>query len=131
MPANDRIKIRRGPATLWESRNPILLDGEPGYDTTNHVVKIGDGSTRWNDLEGVGSDAGQPAPTPAGTSYSYRKLTPAAEWVINHGLGRPIEPVVLLDSDPTRPILTDIEHPSLNTSVLTFPSPTSGWAYYF
>jgi hypothetical protein len=45
-----QIKLRRDSAANWASANPILAQGEPGYDTDNHKLKIGDGSTRWNSL---------------------------------------------------------------------------------
>lgn len=48
-----RIFLRRSSASEWAvtSPNPIILaEGEPGYDTTNQILKIGDGVTPWNDL---------------------------------------------------------------------------------
>jgi len=45
-----RMKLRRGTAAEWSAANPVLLAGEPGYDTTNNIIKIGDGVTAWNSL---------------------------------------------------------------------------------
>lgn len=45
------IKHRQATAATWESKNPVLAAGEFGYDTTNKITKIGDGSTHWNDLD--------------------------------------------------------------------------------
>jgi hypothetical protein len=45
-----QIKIRRDIGTNWESLNPVLVAGEFGFDTTNKVLKIGDGATAWNSL---------------------------------------------------------------------------------
>jgi len=45
---NARIMTRRDTAANWETRNPILEAGEFGYDTTNDIVKVGDGVTPWN-----------------------------------------------------------------------------------
>ena len=42
--------MRRASAAVWESENPILNVGEPGYDMTNHAIKIGDGTSTWNQL---------------------------------------------------------------------------------
>ena len=50
MPVNTTIQIRKGTATQWSSTNPVLGSGEPGFDTTNKILKIGDGSTVWNSL---------------------------------------------------------------------------------
>ena len=46
-----KIKLRRGSAAAWIAAYPVILSsGEPGYDTTNNKIKIGDGSTEWQDL---------------------------------------------------------------------------------
>lgn len=37
-------------AAEWESQNTVLGAGEFGYDTTNKITKIGDGTTAWNAL---------------------------------------------------------------------------------
>lgn len=64
------IKSRLG--RDWESRNPILRSGEPGYDKTSGRLKIGDGRTRWNDLSYFRSGEGRPR-----TRTLSAKLTPA------------------------------------------------------
>src|SRR5881628_1685617 len=43
-----RIQLRRDTAANWASANPILRSGEPGWDSTNLRLAIGDGSTHWN-----------------------------------------------------------------------------------
>lgn len=45
-----QIQIRRGSAAFWESENPILHDGEPGYERDTRRLKIGDGATHWREL---------------------------------------------------------------------------------
>lgn len=47
---NKRIQIRRDVKLNWETKNPILLQGEIGYDMTTKNLKIGDGVNAWNDL---------------------------------------------------------------------------------
>lgn len=37
-------------AAEWESQNIVLGAGEFGYDTTNKITKMGDGTTAWNAL---------------------------------------------------------------------------------
>ena len=44
------IKHRRATAAEWESTNYVLAEGEIGYDTTNKITKMGDGSTPWKTL---------------------------------------------------------------------------------
>jgi hypothetical protein len=43
-----RIQIRRDDSTRWTVNNPILLEGELGYETDTKYMKIGDGTTPWN-----------------------------------------------------------------------------------
>jgi len=45
-----RIQMRRGTAAQWASVNPVLAAGEWGLDTTNKLVKIGDGASTWSQL---------------------------------------------------------------------------------
>jgi hypothetical protein len=45
-----RIQIRRDTSEKWAINNPILLDGEIGYETNTTYMKIGDNVTYWNDL---------------------------------------------------------------------------------
>lgn len=52
------ILIRQDTAANWSSKNPVLKAGEWGYDTTNKIVKLGDGVTAWNDLGQIGGGGG-------------------------------------------------------------------------
>ena len=45
-----RITLRRDTSTNWTTNNPVLLLGEPGFETDTSRMKIGDGSSLWNDL---------------------------------------------------------------------------------
>ena len=45
-----RIQIRRDTSVKWSVNNPVLLSAELGYETDTDLLKIGDGSTLWNDL---------------------------------------------------------------------------------
>lgn len=49
-----KITMRSDTASNWSSSNPVLAKGEYGFDTTNKAVKVGDGSTSWNNLDYVG-----------------------------------------------------------------------------
>lgn len=44
------IRFRRGTAQEWSEKNPILRFGEPGFDVTNNIFKIGDGVHNWKNL---------------------------------------------------------------------------------
>lgn len=45
------IQLRRSTKPEWMSRNPVLAAGEQGYEIDTGRLKIGDGSTRWTDLD--------------------------------------------------------------------------------
>lgn len=47
----DRIQLRRDSSKNWKKYNPVLMEGEVGYETDTRKRKIGDGHTAWNDLE--------------------------------------------------------------------------------
>jgi hypothetical protein len=46
-----RIKLRRDTTANWMDVNPILANGEMGIEADTRRVKIGDGSTSWNNLK--------------------------------------------------------------------------------
>lgn len=45
-----RIQVRRGTTSEWNSANPILNEGEIGYNSTLGQIKVGDGGTAWSSL---------------------------------------------------------------------------------
>lgn len=45
------INQRRDTAANWASVNPVLQEGEVGWDTTSNRSKLGDGIFPWNDLD--------------------------------------------------------------------------------
>ena len=53
----DTIKVRRDTAANWTSVNPVLLDGEPGYEKDTKKIKYGDGTTAWNSLPYAGGSS--------------------------------------------------------------------------
>lgn len=46
-----RIQVRRGTSSEWNDADPILNEGEIGYNTTVAAFKIGDGQNIWSDLD--------------------------------------------------------------------------------
>lgn len=45
-----KILFRRDTATNWANNNPVLSEGEPGYEVDTGLFKLGDGIKAWNDL---------------------------------------------------------------------------------
>jgi hypothetical protein len=102
MPVNNTIQLRKGSASLWTSTNPILASGEPGFDTTNKILKIGDGINTWSNLTSIaisgtaGGDLAGNFPNPTlvavGSSGTYTKVTTDSK-------GRVTSGTTLLSSD--------------------------------
>lgn len=46
-----RIKLRRDTAVNWTDINPVLALAEPGVETDTNKMKVGDGTSTWNDLQ--------------------------------------------------------------------------------
>ena len=45
-----RMQQRRDTAAGWTSANPVLLNGELGFETDTKKAKLGDGTSAWNSL---------------------------------------------------------------------------------
>lgn len=45
------ITFRSGSSELWELIDPILELGEPGFDSTENSLKVGDGIHKWTELD--------------------------------------------------------------------------------
>jgi hypothetical protein len=45
-----QIVLRRGTAAEWDAANPVLAEGEQGYEKDTRRLKIGDGATSWRSL---------------------------------------------------------------------------------
>ncbi len=69
------IQVRQDTAANWKSKNPVLASGEFGFDTTNKVLKIGDGATSWANLAAIEFDGGASI---AAYSYAAEEATKAS-----------------------------------------------------
>ena len=47
---NTTFQLKRGMAQRWIEVNPVLAQGEPGFEYDTGKLKIGDGLTPWNQL---------------------------------------------------------------------------------
>ena len=66
-----QIKIRRDSAADWISANSTLGAGEFGLETDTEKLKIGDGSTAWNDLQYITGDDATALFSYQGSSTAY------------------------------------------------------------
>ena len=58
------FQLKRGLKENWESKNPILEYGEPGFSVDDGILKIGDGLTTWKNLKPINTKAENSLPTP-------------------------------------------------------------------
>jgi len=78
------IKLRRDTAANWAATDPVLQLGEPGYDTTNNELRIGDGTTAWSGLTPIAGGGG------GGNTFSAITMTATpggASNQIKYGIG--------------------------------------------
>ncbi|MGC3945354.1 MAG: hypothetical protein QM762_12710 [Chryseolinea sp.] len=52
-----RLQVRRDTAAQWLAENPVLADGEPGYEKDTGKQKYGDGVTAWDALPYFAGDS--------------------------------------------------------------------------
>ena len=79
-----QMRFRRDTTANWQAANPILLDGEVGYERTENgllLTKMGDGvmgadgiitGTSWNDLPYVSGPAGS-GTRMAGNQFAHQE----------------------------------------------------------
>ena len=68
-----RILLRRDSSENWNTSNPVLMSGEPGYSTDTGELKIGDGVTSWISLplyNGIGPTGATGSVGPTGATGS-------------------------------------------------------------
>jgi hypothetical protein len=81
VPTNIKFQLRRATGASWNSTNPVLQSGEPGFDITTNQLKIGDGVTRWRLLPYLASSEGSTGPTgPAGPSIIFDGGSPSQNY---------------------------------------------------
>lgn len=51
--AGTAVQHRRGTAAQWAVANPVLPDGEFGYEKDTGIVKMGNGVSTWNQLQPI------------------------------------------------------------------------------
>jgi hypothetical protein len=53
-----KIQVRRDSSNNWTTTNPILSQGEPGYEIDTNKIKYGDGASTWNVLPYITGSGG-------------------------------------------------------------------------
>ena len=65
-PKTRPLQFKRGTTKAFEQINPVLLYGEPSFEKDSYKMKIGDGTTKYNDLPYIGY---QDAPKDGKSAY--------------------------------------------------------------
>lgn len=85
-----RIRVRRGTSAEWTAANPVLSEGEFGFELDTTRLKIGDGSTVWTSLTYTSLDwdtlENKPAVVAAGATQSAARAAISAEFTGNKGV---------------------------------------------
>lgn len=68
------IQFRRGSSTEWSTLNPILHEGEPGFELDTGRFKIGDGKTPYNTLPYSGGDEAESSVIDRDTHYEFPSI---------------------------------------------------------
>lgn len=110
-----RIQLKKDTSEAWRINNPVLLDGEAGYESDTNLMKVGDGIHRWLELDYTNSGATAIAST-ANYAINAGALggTSAADWakkfdnyVLNTRIEAVMSTVSAADKIPTSIAVTN------------------------
>lgn len=87
-----RIRLRRGTTTQWETADTVLAAGEPGVDLTVGEIRIGDGTTPWSELTPVAGGGGGSVPAASTTVAGKVELATSAEAIAGVDTARAVTP---------------------------------------
>lgn len=85
MPMAFSIQLRRDTSANWGLANPVLLNGEPGFETDTNKLKIGDGTSAWNALPYIVPTAAPVASIPAGSITAFGGSAAPSGWLMCNG----------------------------------------------
>ena len=51
---NRPLQFKRGTAKAFRNADPVLLSGQPGFETDTYKMKVGNGRLRWTELPYIG-----------------------------------------------------------------------------
>jgi hypothetical protein len=117
MPVNTLMQIRRGTASAWTSANPVLAEGEWGFETDTGKVKVGNGSTAWTSLSYFGN-VGTVTSITAGTGLSGGAITGSGTIAIDSTVATLTGTQTLTNKTLTTPVISSIS----NSGTVTLPT---------
>lgn len=107
----DKIQLRRDTKARWEQFNPILLEGEEGFELDTDQYKIGDGIHNWNDLPYRGYPCLQQTGQSTTTPMSQKAVTDELN-TVNAKIG-----AIVSGADVTLSLSTTCIYKNASTSV--------------
>jgi hypothetical protein len=119
-----QIQLRNDTSSNWTSVNPTLARGEIGIEINTNKMKIGDGTTAWDDLPYTGIDAAELLPY---ISHTHNQLSASNTWTIAHSLG--FYPSVTIFDSSAQEVEGAITHNDTNNITIQFSAAISGTAY--
>ena len=119
-----QIQLRNDQSANWTSVNPTLARGEIGIEIDTNKMKIGTGTTAWEDLPYMGIDADELIPL---LSYTHEQTSANTVWTIYHGLG--YRPSVTIFDSTAHEVEGAITHNDNNNVTLEFSVAITGTAY--
>lgn len=116
------LSITKSPSAISIEEQIITLELIKDSNTLNLL------STGPQGIQGPKGDKGDKgdAGTGGDSSFLFTQSSPASSWTVPHNMGR--YPHIDYISNDGKAWIADVEHVDLNSSVLTFPAPTSGKA---
>lgn len=79
-----KIQFRRGTVTEWATANPILSQGEVGYEFDTGKFKVGNGSSPWNALPYSSGPTGPTGPSSTATVGVVTTLAPGSSATVSN-----------------------------------------------
>lgn len=139
-----RYRRLRNPSFLaaeWTDKNPLLQRGEIGSESDTHRIKIGDGTTYWNDLPYTDNasvqditGSGNIVVTRTGNTVNVTEKTflfemavAQTEWTINHNLNK--RPSVTVVDSAGSVVECEVNYVDDNTCTIKTKAAFKGAAY--
>ena len=77
-----RLSFRKGSTADWEANDPVLLASEPAWDTTVDALKIGDGVSKWSELEWIAREGFMDSETFGGLIHDGTVIPPVYDSLV-------------------------------------------------
>ena len=112
-----KIQVRRDTFANWQTKNPILAEGEPALEVDTGKLKFGDGVSNYNLLSYFQGDK----------HFLFVQGVASATWNINHNMGK--HPSVVVVDSAGSFVYGAETHIDNNNLKIEFSAPFSGKAY--